>query len=272
VTERSSPQVHEDLVLHIQGPVARLELAEPSRGSPLNLETVGQLAAALERVRDADAHVLVLRSRGNRFCVGGDLAAMASAADPSTYVEALADLLHEVIDGLHRLDGVVVSVVQGVAAGAGFPLAAAADIIVAGRSATFTMAYTKVGLTPDGGSSLLTATLGLHRTLYAALLNPVLTANEAHVAGLVSSVQPDDAVDDEVERMVATLLTGSRRAQVEAKRLIRRQAMMDPRTALQVEALTIRAAAGGPDGREGIQAFLDKRRPDFASGGSQPVS
>jgi len=112
VTERSSPQVHEDLVLHIQGPVARLELAEPSRGSPLNLETVGQLAAALERVRDADAHVLVLRSRGNRFCVGGDLAAMASAADPSTYVEALADLLHEVIDGLHRLDGVVVSVVQ----------------------------------------------------------------------------------------------------------------------------------------------------------------
>ena len=97
------------------------------------------------------------------------------------------------------MDAVVVSAVHGTAASAGVPLAAAADVVLAGASAQFTLAYTKIGLSPDGGSSLLTASLGLHRTLHLALLNPVLTAKQAQSAGLVAEVHPDDELDVAVD-------------------------------------------------------------------------
>ena len=132
-------------------------------------------------------------------------------------------------------------------------------------SARFTLAYTRIGLSPDGGSSLLTASLGLHRALHLALLNPVLTAEQAHAAGLVAEVHPDDELDAAVDRVVRTLLAGSRTAQVAAKRLLREVAVPWEEGALRRETLSIRACAAGPDGREGVRAFLAKRSPDFPS-------
>lgn len=151
----------------------------------------------------------------------------------------------------------------GLADGAGFPLAAAADVILAGESARFPHAYSKVGPTPDGGSSLLVSTLGLHRTLHLALLNPVLSASQAHAMGLVCAVHPDDELNSAAERLVAELLAGSRAAQVGAKRLLREQVSQDPEAALQREAVRIQEAAGGIDGREGVRALLERRPPEF---------
>jgi 2-(1,2-epoxy-1,2-dihydrophenyl)acetyl-CoA isomerase len=253
----------EALTLRIDHGVARIELANPSDGSPLTLESVGQLADAVKQARRADSRVIVLGSRGPAFSVGGDLAAFAAAADPGAYIEELAESLHRVISELYHLDAIVISVVKGVAAGAGFPLAAAADIVIAAASAKFTLAYTKVGLTPDGGSSLLTATLGLHRTLHLALLNPIMSAAEAHASGLVSSVHPDDDLDAVLEQIINSLVAGSRTAQVGAKRLIRDRAASYAEGAMRLETLAIRAAADSHDGREGVRAFLEKRRPAF---------
>ena len=157
------------------------------------------------------------------------------------------------------------AVVQGIAAGAGVPLAAAADIVLAGASARFTLAYTKIGFSPDGGSSLLTASLGLHRALHLALLNPVLSAADAQAAGLVAEVHPDDELDAAADRVVAQLLAGSRTAQVAAKRLLREVALPGAEAALRRETLSVRACAAGPDGREGVDAFLAKRAPEFPS-------
>ena len=152
---------------------------------------------------------------------------------------------------------------QGVAAGAGVPLAAAADLVLAAQSARFTLAYTRIGLTPDGGSTLLTGSLGLHRALHLALLNPVLTATEAQAAGLVAQVHPDEELAAATDRVVAQLLAGSRSAQVAAKRLLRNRVEQHPEGAMRLETLAIRAAAISPDGREGVQAFLDKRKPAY---------
>ena len=249
------------------GGAARITLTAAARGNPLDPQLAAELLRAVRRARSDDAHVVLLRSEGRAFSVGGDVGAFAAADDPEQLVDDLAETLHRTISDLHRMDAVVVSAVQGMAAGAGVPLAAAADLVLAGASARFTLAYTKIGLSPDGGSSLLTASLGLHRALHLALLNPVLTALEAQAAGLVAEVHPDDELDLAVDRVVAQLLAGSRTAQVAAKRLLREVALPWAEGALRRETLSIRACAASPDGREGVDAFVTKRPPSFPSTG-----
>ena len=244
---------------------AHLTLSAPDRGNPLDQAMADELFAAVRRARADDARVVVLRSQGRSFSVGGDVGAFASAEPREEMVDDLAETLHRTISELHRMDAVVVAVVQGMAAGAGVPLAAAADVVLAGASARFTLAYTKIGFSPDGGSSLLTASLGLHRALHLALLNPVLSATDAQAAGLVAEVHPDDELDAAADRVVAQLLAGSRTAQVAAKRLLREVALPGAEAALRRETLSVRACAAGPDGREGVGAFLAKRPPEFPS-------
>jgi 2-(1,2-epoxy-1,2-dihydrophenyl)acetyl-CoA isomerase len=244
---------------------SRITLAAPGRGNSLDPETAEELQGAVRRARHDDARVVVLRSEGRAFSVGGDVGSFAAADDRERLVDDLAETLHRTISDLHRMDAVVLSVVQGVAAGAGVALAAAADVVLAGESARFTLAYTKLGLSPDGGSSLLTASLGLHRALHLALLNPVLSAEQAQAAGLVAEVHPDADLEAAADRVLAQLLAGSRTAQVAAKRLLREVAVPWAEGALRRETLSIRACADGADGREGVDAFVAKRPPAFPS-------
>jgi len=256
-----------DLVTYEQHDgVARIRLSDPDRGNPINQPSVDALAAAVRRARADDAHVVVLSAAGPGFSVGGDVSAFAAAEDVELMIDDLAETLHRVVSDLHRMNAIVVSVVHGMAAGAGVPLAAAADVVLAGESARFTLAYTKIGLSPDGGSSLLTASIGLHRALHLALLNPILTAAQAHSMGLVTQVCPDDELESSVEQTVRLLRSGSRTAQVAAKRLLRDTATPAAEAALRRETLSIRGTASDLDGREGVAAFLAKRSPDFPSG------
>ena len=232
-------------------------------GNPLTQELAEDLLGAVRQARADLARVVVLRAEGKAFCVGGDLQTFGTNPDPGRYVDDLAEALHRLVSELGHLDAPVVSVVQGVAAGAGFPIAMAADIVLAGRSARFTLAYTKAGLTPDGGSSLLTSTVGFHQAMYLALMNPVLTADQAHQAGLVAEVHDDDALDDAVARVVETLVNGSASAFTATKRLLRDRALPDAESAMRRESLSVRTAADSHDGREGVRAFLDKRAPRF---------
>lgn len=249
------------------GGAARITLQAPDRGNPLDPPMAAELLRAVRRARADDARVVVLRGEGRAFSFGGDVGAFAAADDPEQLVDDLAETLHRTVSDLHRMDAVVVAAVHGTAAGAGVPLAAAADVVLAAASARFTLAYTRIGLSPDGGSSLLTASLGLHRALHLALLNPVLTAEQARAAGLVAEVHPDHELDAAVDRVVAQLLAGSRTAQVAAKRLLREVAVPWEEGALRRETLSIRACAASPDGREGVAAFVAKRRPDFPTAG-----
>ncbi|GAB2869556.1 enoyl-CoA hydratase/isomerase family protein [Nocardioides pacificus] len=164
---------------------------------------------------------------------------------------------------LVRSDAIVVSVVQGHAAGAGFPLAAAADVVVAAQTARFSLGYTKVGLSVDGGTSMLAHSLGLHRALRLALLDDALTAEQAYAAGLVACVVPDGELAATAEAVVAQLLCGPREGQAATKRLLRGTVEPDPEGALKRETEAIRDNAGRPDGREGVAAFLEKRPAVF---------
>ena len=242
---------------------ARITLVAGDRGNPIEPVSTRQLHDAVLRAKADGARVIVLSADGRFFSVGGDLGAFADAADPGALLLDLAESVHRVVTELVRGDAVVVSVVQGTAAGGGFPLAAAADIVLAADSAKFSLAYAKVGLSPDCGGSLLVHTLGLHRVLRLALLGDVLTAQEAADAGLVARVVPASDLAAVAEDVVARLLDGSSAAFAAAKRLVRGVAEPAPETALRREAESISELGGSPQGQEGVAAFVEKRPPRF---------
>lgn len=243
--------------------IARITLNDGDRGNPIHQESVAALRAAVRRAGSDGARVVLLSSTGRFFSVGGDIAGFGAAEEIGSFVDDLAEELHRTISDLLRSPAIVVSVVHGTAAGAGFPLAAAADVVVAGESAKFTLGYTKIGFSVDGGTSLLVHSLGLHRTLRLALLNDVLTAAEAHAAGLVARVVPDDELAAAADAIAVQLAAGSAGAQAATKRLLRAVAEESPESVMRAESLSIRARAQEPDGREGVRAFLEKRPADF---------
>ena len=150
------------------------------------------------------------------------------------------------------------------AAGAGLSLVAASDVVVAGESAKFVMAYTGIGLTPDGSSSwFLPRLVGLRRALELTLTNRVLSAAEALDWGVVTMVVPDDQVESEAGSLVARLAAGPTRAFGRAKRLLQESLGSSLESHLAREAEAIVAAAATRDASEGLAALVGKRSPVF---------
>lgn len=247
---------------HVDG-ISWITLSNGDRGNPIHTSMVAELHQAVARARRDRARVIVLQAEGTFFSVGGDLGAFAAQDDVGQFIDELAESLHRVVLELVQHPAIVVSAVQGTAAGAGFPLAAAADIVVAASSAKFTLGYTKVGLSVDGGTSLLVHSLGLHRTLRLALLNDVLSADDALAAGLVARVFADGELSDGVRALAERLCAGPAGALSATKRLVRDAAEAAPERALRAETRSIRVRAAEPDGLEGVRAFTEKRSATF---------
>jgi 2-(1,2-epoxy-1,2-dihydrophenyl)acetyl-CoA isomerase len=240
--------------------------ASVCEGTPrrsLTHESADALLAVVEEARARRPKVLVLTGDEKAFCVGGDVGAFAASPDRAAYIDELATRVHALVRGLQTLDSIVVMAVDGVAAGAGMPLVAAGDIALASTRARFTLGYTKLGLSPDGGTTLLTHTLGLHRTLYAALVNPVMDAVTAQQHGLVAEVLEPEQLLPRTTELAQLLAAGSRESLAATKRAIREQAQPLAQEALDREQAALVAAAAGPDAAEGIRAFVEKRAARF---------
>lgn len=243
--------------------IARITLADGDRGNPIHPAAIDELHDAVRRAHTDQARVILLASTGRFFSVGGDISSFGAAPDLGVFIDDLAEALHRVISELLRSPAIVVSVVQGMAAGAGFPLAAAADVVLAARTAKFTLGYTKIGMSVDGGTSLLVHTLGLHRILRLALLNDVISAEEALAAGLVARVCEPEDLAATAEEIAARLVAGPAIAQAATKRLLREAAEEAPESVMRAETFSIRSRAVEADGVEGVAAFLEKRPAVF---------
>jgi 2-(1,2-epoxy-1,2-dihydrophenyl)acetyl-CoA isomerase len=257
------------VLLDVQDAVATLTLNRPDAGNALDLPLVQSLRAHAEALAArTDVRVVVLRAAGRMFCVGGDLGWMASHDDREAALRALAEELHAGLLVLRALDAPVVAVVHATAAGAGLSLAAGADLALAAESATFVTAYTKVGLSPDGGSTwLLPRLVGTRRAAELMLLNPKLSAAQAQEAGLITRAVPDADLDTAVADVVRTLRGGSLAANGAVKRLLDASATAAYEDQLALEAASIAKLSGGPEGREGVDAFLERRAADFLGAG-----
>ncbi len=217
-----------------------------------------KLGVSLDEVR-----VAVLRNEGFAFCVGGDLAHFTQSSDRSGELRYVAETIHRALRLLAEGPVPVVTVVDGVAAGGGVGLALIGDIIVGTPATKFKMAYTDVGLSPDcGGSWSLTRRVGVGRALELSLTNRTVGLDEARAIGLVGPVGGDD-LEDLVSALVGRLVNGSRGSIATTKRLTYAAAINGFSDHLDDEALSITRLSGSRDGREGLDAFIQKRRPDF---------
>ena len=248
------------------GTVAVLTLNRPKSGNAIDVQMAkALLAAAIECDCDSTVRAVLINARGKQFSVGGDLNSFAVANDrtPQLISEETA-YLHAAVARLARMDKPIVIAVQGAAAGAGFGLSILGDIVIAGEAAQFTLAYTAIGLTPDGGASwLLPRLVGLRKAQEMIFMNTRLNALEALDTGLVTRVVPDAALDAEARATAHALAAGPTRAFSRSRDLLLASFGETLETHLERESRGIVRSVAGPDGKEGISAFLSRRRPEF---------
>ena len=230
-----------------QGPIARITLNRPDDANGLNARLVGELKEAARRCdRDPAIKAVILGARGRFFCAGGDLKEIHGRGDEiGDALGALANDLHAAISAFCRMQAVLIVAVNGAVAGGGFGLAIMGDIVLAAQSASFTMAYTRAGLSPDGGSTyLLPRLVGLRRAQELMLTNRTLDAAEAG-------------------RLAAEFARGARLPAAYIRKLLLASAGNDLESQMELEGQLLARSGGSRDGREGIGAFVEKRKPEF---------
>ena len=195
------------VAVDIRDRVATLTLNRPDASNALTLELARELlSAALRCEADPEIRAVVLTGAGKHFCFGGDLRAMRECGDGApAYLNELTTHLHAAISAFTRMRAPVIAAVNGTAAGAGVGLVCAADLAVCARASRFSLAYTGVGLAPDGSVSfLLPRIVGRRRAMELLLLNRVLSAEEALAWGLVNQVVDDADLAAQTQALVDT--------------------------------------------------------------------
>ena len=214
---------------------------------------------------DDTIRAIVVTGAGEFFCSGGNVSGLKERSEASCESRRQGvDKLHSMIRAMRACPKPIIAAIEGGAAGAGVSLALASDIIVAARGAYMSVAYVKIGLTPDGGATALLAS-ALPRQLVSEMVwtGDRIDMTRLHDLGLVNRLtDPGDALT-EAQAFAARLAKGARQAIATGKSLIAAAEHADFDTHLDSEADGIATALGSTDGREGIAAFLGKRRPDF---------
>ncbi len=246
------------------GPVVRIQLNRPDAANGMNDTMTRELAHAARRCDADTTKVVVLTGSGRFFCAGGDLKSFASAPSRGRYIKGVADDLHRAISTFARMDAVLITAVNGAAAGAGFSLAVAGDLVLAAESASFTLAYTRAGLSPDGSSSyFLPRLIGMRRTQELMLTNRALSAGEAADWGLVTEVVDDERLGDRTTELAERMAATARGSNGAVKTLLLTSLQNGLEEQMELEGRFIAHCADSADGREGVDAFLGKRRAEF---------
>jgi 2-(1,2-epoxy-1,2-dihydrophenyl)acetyl-CoA isomerase len=253
------------LTLNVENGVGHVQLSRPLAANAIDLTFAREFELAAIGCAESDVRVVYITALGRQFCVGGDLKSFIQEEHLGRHLDEVTKHLHAGIVTLFDIDAPVVVAVNGAVAGAGLGIIMVADLVFASASSTFLMAYTRLGLSPDGATSwFLPRMVGLRRALDMALTNRVLDANEALEWGLVSRVVEGDA-ENEAGRLVETLASGSTAAFGASARLIHQGLQRSLIEQLEAEAAQIVELAHGTTARENIVGFLGGRD------GTQPL-
>ncbi|MDA1098541.1 MAG: enoyl-CoA hydratase-related protein [Proteobacteria bacterium] len=248
--------------------VAWLTLNRPKAFNALDLTMAKELCELSIRLGEDEAvrAVVITGSGEAAFCAGGDVPGFAAKLDAlPALLKEMTTYLHMAISRFAWMRAPVIAAVNGVAAGAGLSLVACADLAVAAEGASFTSAYTKIGLSPDGSSTyFLPRIIGVRRSMELYMTNRVLSPQEALDWGLINQVVAADELTDTVGALAGKLANGPTEALGAVKKLL----LMSPNDTLESqmerETRSISILARTSDGREGIDAFVSKRKPSFA--------
>jgi 2-(1,2-epoxy-1,2-dihydrophenyl)acetyl-CoA isomerase len=255
------------VLLQQQDGVATLTLNDPARLNALSGAMVQAALTALHGLQDDPSlRVLVLRGAGRAFCAGADLAELSDAQAAPAQIETLMrDGGNPLVLALRALPVPVLTVLHGMAAGGGVGLVLAADVVIAGRSGAFMLPFVPaLGLVPDMGASwVMQRALGEARTAALSLLGDRLDAERAAQWGLIWSCVDDERLDAEAAALAARLAALPPHGVREVRQLLREGAQRDLASQLEQERQRQVALSAGPWFAEGVQAFLQKRRPNF---------
>lgn len=248
------------------GGVGRLTLNRPDVLNSVNRRMAIELREAIEAAgADAKIRAVLLTGSGRAFCAGQDLseATPLPGSDPDL-AEIVRNSYNPVIRAIRKLEKPVVCAVNGVAAGAGANLALACDIVLASSSASFIQSFAKVGLIPDsGGTFFLPRLVGLARATALAMLGEKISAQQALEFGMIYRVcEPDELVPASLE-IARTLSAMPTRALGLTKRGFNQSFANDLDSQLDAEEKLQGMAGRTADFREGVAAFLEKRKPSF---------
>ena len=255
------------ILVSIDAGVQAITLNRPDKLNSFNPEMHERLRAALDEAASNPAiRCVLLTGSGRGFCAGQDLSEreMKESDTPRDLGTTIEKYYNPLVKFMQALPKPIVCAVNGVAAGAGANIALACDIVLAAKSASFLQAFAKIGLVPDsGGTYFLPRLAGTARAMALAMLAEKLPAVDAERMGLIWKAVDDDKLLAEAKAICTHLATQPTRALGLMKQAIYAAGGNTLAQQLDLERDLQRKAGGSPDYREGVSAFLEKRKPNF---------
>jgi|APTNR8051073442_1049403.scaffolds.fasta_scaffold00033_42 2-(1,2-epoxy-1,2-dihydrophenyl)acetyl-CoA isomerase len=252
------------LKYQVDNGVATVTLNRPEVYNALNDEITFEFQDALKATaKDEKVRVIVITGEGKAFCSGQDLKA-ASGDQKRSFLESLNKRYNPIISTMRSLPKPIVCRLNGVAAGAGCSLALACDIIVASEEATLIEVFINIGLVPDSGSSyFLPRLVGMAKAFEMCSMGSRVKASEAAAIGLVNKCVPADQLDAAVKSYTDYFATAPTRSIGLIKKMLSKSATSTLEQMLEYEAYCQEIAGSSRDYKEGVSAFLEKRKPGF---------
>jgi len=259
-----------DLEVTQQGSVATLIMNRPEARNALSMDMRSQLCSALHDIEmDDSIRCVVLKGAGDHFMAGGDVKGMGESIKKQPeeikkeFLLRIHDL-HPIMFAMRRMPKPIIASCRGAAAGAGVSIALACDLVIAAEDAFFTLAYCKIGTSPDGSSSFhLPRAVGIKKAMEIALLGDRFDAQTAKDIGMINFVVPTNELDAETDKLSNRLANGPTHVYGNTKALFYRSLESEFESQLQAEAEYFADCASRPDFKEGVTAFIEKRDAKF---------
>ena len=259
-----------DLEMCTENGVATLTMNRPDSRNALSRDMRKLLCEALHEVElDTAVRCVVLKGEGDHFMAGGDVKGMGESIKKSPeeirkeFMLRIHDL-HPIMFAMRRMPKPIIASCRGAAAGAGVSIALACDLVIASEEAFFTLAYCKIGTSPDGSSSFhLPRAVGIKKAMEIALLGDRFDANTAKDIGMINFVVPSNDLESETKKLAKRLADGPTHVYGNTKALFYRSLESEFESQLQAEAEYFSDCASRNDFKEGVTAFIEKRSPNF---------
>ncbi|PWK17560.1 enoyl-CoA hydratase-related protein [Xanthomarina spongicola] len=253
------------ILLKIEQNVAYITLNRPEVFNSFNREMALQLQSILDDCESNNAvRAIVLSGNGKAFCAGQDLKEVTDPDLNPGFKKILEEHYNPIITRIRSIKKPIIGAINGVAAGAGANIALACDIVVAHEKVSFIQAFSLIGLVPDSaGTFFLPRLIGFQKALALAMLGDKVSAEEAERLGMIYKMIPFESFEDEVEKLALKLANMPTKALGMIKELFNQSMTNDLESQLALESKFQIEAAQSEDYREGVAAFIEKRKPNF---------